>query len=55
MVSAQGSTICIDGTSIGVFKVNVAEAAITMVVIMFDGALAIRKMRRHFKQSLVVS
>jgi hypothetical protein len=55
MVSARGSTICIVGTLLVAFKVNEAEDVITMIGIMFDGALPFPKKLRHFKKSLVVS
>ena len=48
------STLCMIGTPSEALKANEAAVAITMAVIMFDGALSARKMRRHFKPSLAV-
>ena len=43
------------GTLLAVFRANEAEGVITKAVIMFDGALSVRKMRRHFRKSLAGS
>jgi hypothetical protein len=43
------------GTLLAVFRANEAEGVITKAVIMFDGALSVRKMRRRFSMSLAVS
>jgi len=43
------------GTPSGALKASEAAVAITMAVIMFDGASLIPKMRRRFRKSLAVS
>src|SRR5262245_56615748 len=47
--------ICTIGTLLGAFRVKEAAVAITKAVIMFGGALAVRKMQRHFKPLLTAS